>query len=422
MTNRTTLTSSVALAIGAALIASSSASAFSLPSFMKKKKEAIPSPAESVQAAPAQAPAADAPISTAPEATPVSTQPQPVAEQPAPAPVKTSMFGRRAKAAPTPAQPVIPAYVPPSQVVMATRVVDLASVYAAYVERTGAIKASSFKDGPSVAAAVRVGQSFEPRQLQQGMIAYAAMVALRDPAFVNQMRAYAADPRQREIVANQLMGDPNYVAAIPGVDTAAGLVVTALASQGAKLKSAGVAVKQSAYDVQHQAWSKQTVANRDGRLAEVKLASRTEGFASAEDRGRVIAIPTAPDGAGAPAAGSVRGPYSPSVARGLALAGLAVLGKAGEENINQVSYLLVNNQDGFCLNMSKLNLYQCLSVAKPHYEDIFCLGKHVLLDAAECIDKAVGAPNFTPGALPATMITAAGPAAAVSTAPVTHNK
>jgi len=45
-----------------------------------------------------------------------------------------------------------------------------------------------------------------------------------------------------------------------------------------------------------------------------------------------------------------------------------------------------------CLSMAKLNLYQCLAVAKPHYEDVFCLGQHVLMDTGQCVIKAAGAP------------------------------
>ena len=42
--------------------------------------------------------------------------------------------------------------------------------------------------------------------------------------------------------------------------------------------------------------------------------------------------------------------------------------------------------------MGKLNLYQCLAVAKPHYEDVFCLGQHILIDTGQCVIKASGAP------------------------------
>ena len=44
-----------------------------------------------------------------------------------------------------------------------------------------------------------------------------------------------------------------------------------------------------------------------------------------------------------------------------------------------------------CLNMSKLNLYQCLAVAKPNYEDVFCLGQHILIDTGACLIRASGA-------------------------------
>jgi hypothetical protein len=46
-----------------------------------------------------------------------------------------------------------------------------------------------------------------------------------------------------------------------------------------------------------------------------------------------------------------------------------------------------------CLDMAKLNLYQCLAVAKPHYEDVFCLGQHALADTGECMLYAAGAPE-----------------------------
>jgi hypothetical protein len=29
-------------------------------------------------------------------------------------------------------------------------------------------------------------------------------------------------------------------------------------------------------------------------------------------------------------------------------------------------------------------------VAKPHYEDVFCLGQHVLVDTGQCLMKFVG--------------------------------
>ncbi len=55
------------------------------------------------------------------------------------------------------------------------------------------------------------------------------------------------------------------------------------------------------------------------------------------------------------------------------------------------------------MKMAKLNLYQCLAVAGPHYEDVFCLGQHALIDTAQCVNKAAGggaAPTATPAPAP----------------------
>ena len=34
--------------------------------------------------------------------------------------------------------------------------------------------------------------------------------------------------------------------------------------------------------------------------------------------------------------------------------------------------------------MSKLNLFQCLAASRPNYEDMFCLGRHIVRDLATC--------------------------------------
>ena len=40
--------------------------------------------------------------------------------------------------------------------------------------------------------------------------------------------------------------------------------------------------------------------------------------------------------------------------------------------------------------MAKINLYQCLAVAKPHYEDVFCMGQHIMLDTGACLARNAG--------------------------------
>ena len=71
---------------------------------------------------------------------------------------------------------------------------------------------------------------------------------------------------------------------------------------------------------------------------------------------------------------------------------MAALGEGGELNSGQLDTLLSDPITGYCLNMAKLNLYQCLAVSKPHYEDVFCLGQHSLMDTGQCLMRGSGAP------------------------------
>ena len=288
--------------------------------------------------------------------------------------------------------PPAPAPPPPPPVALSTRVIELASSYRAMMGALGEIT-PAFTDGPSVANAVRIGSSYEPDQLQQGAVAYAAIAALQEPNFVASVREYAADQNTRVTLAQRLLSDPYGASTLPNADSAAGLAIAALDAMGAKVTVSGKAVKQSAYDVQRQAWSKANVADAEMRLANAKTLSATPQQASLDD---VAQLRQASVGAAAMslAGDPVNAPYSDTVARGLALAALAALGHAGDENDATLSGVLKTQDDtGFCLNMAKLNLYQCLAVSKPHYEDIFCLGQHAMIDTGQCVSKAAASPN-----------------------------
>ena len=69
---------------------------------------------------------------------------------------------------------------------------------------------------------------------------------------------------------------------------------------------------------------------------------------------------------------------------GLALAALAALGYAGENARANTDALQFDRVSQGCLTMSKLNLFQCLAASRPNYEDMFCLGRHIVRDLATC--------------------------------------
>jgi hypothetical protein len=323
----------------------------------------------------------------------------------------TAILAGCAEPKPPPPTPVAVVAPPIPGVSLSPRLVEQAGVYRAYVDRATQIS-PAFADGAAIAQSLRTAESYEPHQLLRGAIAYGAVVALQDPGFRAGVRTYVNDPDQRRTVAYEIMKDPAYALGINGAAGAAGLVTSALGDDGKKLLAGGKAVKQAAYDVQHQAWSKSDVVGREGRLAMAKQLSATP---IAGDSELTAKLQQAVNGS-APlelAMSSASPPYSPLVVRSLAVAALAALGYADDGSLEQVMPLVAEPNSAQCLNMSKLNLYQCLAVAKPHYEDVFCMGQHVLMDTGSCLMKGVGVAEPPPpivAPLPVTQVSTKAPA------------
>jgi hypothetical protein len=292
----------------------------------------------------------------------------------------------KVEAPPPPPAPVA-VVIPP--IGLSPRVVEQASAYRAYVTRASTIS-PGFTSGSDVAQGLKTGAAYEPGQLLRGAIAYGAVVALQDPAFVAGIRKFAADPDQRRTVAYEIMKDPAYAVGFSGSSSAAGLVMTALGGDGRKLLELGHSVHQAAYDVQHQAWSKAEVSSRQERMELAKSLSAQPGLGEVAETAR-LQMAVSGSGQLGLTAESASPPYTPLVIHSLAVAALAALGYADDASIGQVMPILAEPASATCLNMSKLNLYQCLAVAKPHYEDVFCLGQHVLEDTGHCLMKGVGA-------------------------------
>jgi hypothetical protein len=290
----------------------------------------------------------------------------------------------------TPAPPpmITPPAPPPPAISLSPRVIEQASAYRAYVARATAIS-PGFADGDSVAQGLKTGESYEPGQLLRGAIAYGAVVALQDPEYVAGVRKYAGDSEQRRLVAYEIMKDPAYAVGFSGSASAAGLVVAALAGDGRKLLEVGKGVKQAAYDVQRAPWSKAEVAGREGRLALAKQLSSTALAGETAETARLQLAVTGSTPLGLTGE-TVNPPYTPLVIRSLAVAALAALGYADENSIAQVTPMLDDPRGSKCFSLSKLNLYQCLAVSKPHYEDVFCLGQHVLMDTGACLMQGAG--------------------------------
>jgi hypothetical protein len=277
---------------------------------------------------------------------------------------------------------------PGPRVAIARRLVDAAGAFDGYMRRASAIKAD-FGSGGAVAHAVALGSVYEPTQLEQGAIAYAALVALQDPLFVQAVQDAGTDPRAREAFAARLADQPESVLAAGAARRTATRVSAVLGRMGADLVVAGTAVKQASYDLQSQDWSKGAIVSGDERLARIKAQSTVPVSLVAADQAHLIGSLTAfrSSEARSPAEAETA---TAVVTRGMALAALAVLGKAGDDQAQRVDALLNDPLDAQCLRMAKLNEYQCLAVAGPHYENLFCLGNHGMMETGKCIAAAAG--------------------------------
>ncbi|HEX7760788.1 MAG TPA: hypothetical protein VF459_14880 [Caulobacteraceae bacterium] len=287
-----------------------------------------------------------------------------------------------------PPPPPVEIYVPPPPppflgVGLNDRMVADAAAYQAYMQRATSLS-PAFHDGPTVASSLRTGAAYEPAALVRGSVAFAAIAALQEPTFVAGLRTAGRDPEARRLMLNRMIAEPAYVFTFPGADAAARNAKLAIGGAGLRLLAVGKAVKQSAYDVQHEAWSKDFVVDPSGRLAAVK------GLSS-------VAPQPAPDMASSLRTGIAGGAplglgqspvvryQTPLIAKAMILAAFAAVGEAGDAAYQRLTYLTTEQNAAYCLSMAKLNLNQCLAVAKPHYEDIFCLGQHVLMDTGQCL-------------------------------------
>jgi hypothetical protein len=206
-------------------------------------------------------------------------------------------------------------------------------------------------------------------------VAFAAIAAMRNQTFVASLREAGNSPEHRAQIVGYILANPAYLNAFKGMDQAAILARNALAPMALRLNATGRTVRQAAYAVQREAWSKALVQNLPGRLAESEAAASADMSPDpqlvTEMRQTMSARATDPE------PGPAAGAYGPLVTRALQLAAIGALGEARDDTYD-------------CLAAAKRNFHQCLAVAKPNYEDIFCTGQHALMDTGACMAHAAG--------------------------------
>lgn len=273
-----------------------------------------------------------------------------------------------------------PAYALPQELVSA------ATAFDDYM--TGAAKiGASFSDGDAVAQGLKTASAYEPSQLEEGMIGYGAIVALQDERFVAGVERAAGRGEDRSRFAQQLVEDPSAALRIDGADDAAQRIGAAVDAKATALAKAGAQVTTDAYAVQREPWSQAIAADGPARLAEVKASSSETATPSDGANQAMLDAIIAADPGTAGGSGGVTD-YSQIEARALALAAESVLGRAHSADRDWLSPLFSEPGGAECLRMAKLDLYQCMAVAGPQYEDIYCMGQHAMTETARCVAGA----------------------------------
>ncbi|WP_425990724.1 hypothetical protein [Brevundimonas sp. TWP2-3-2] len=291
----------------------------------------------------------------------------------------------------------------PPPVALNDSVAQSAAVYLTFTRDMATIQ-GGFASPDAVQAALRRGASYDANQISRGLVAYASILALQSPEFVSDVRQAGAEPSERRQIIDRIVANPEYASTLPGAEAAASLVMSVLEADIVALSSAADSVESDAYNIQYtgdqrHGWGRATPPDREGRLQAVKDLSRTI-LPSASEAARLHAASNSGSGLGVTAGRTRRAPYAPSVTNAIAMAALAALGAAGDNARANTEALQYDRASQDCLASSKLNLFQCLAAARPTYEDMFCLGRHVIRDLSTCARGA---------ALPTAIITVGNP-------------
>jgi hypothetical protein len=283
-----------------------------------------------------------------------------------------------------------------------SNVIQEAAVYLAYTRDMATLR-GGFESPEAIQAALRRGAAYDARQVSRGLIAYAAILATQSPEFVTGVQSFARDRATRNAMVDRIVANPASASTLPGADAAASLIIATLDEDIRRLREAADSVENDAYAIQadgRTSWARVHVADRETRLASARSLSRPS-LAPAEEAARLSAAVQSGSGLSVKSTERLRSPpYPQSVENALALAALALLDGAGENARANTDALMFERQSLDCFESSKLNLFQCLAASRPHYEDMFCLGRHVVRDLGQCARGT---------ALPAGVITVGAP-------------
>jgi hypothetical protein len=295
------------------------------------------------------------------------------------------------------------------------------TAYAAYHNDVAELRATQPRTAAALEGALDRVARHNRDALTRGWIAYGAQTAAQSPAFVQGVRDAAAY-YGRDAVIWAVTVDPSYARGLRGGSEATRLIMDSAQADSSRIRAVADRYQELAYSIQRQRWANAVAPRKDARVQRIRTLGREGSPADAVPAEYVSRFSVAPltltpasdptvyggrqfwdalrGGAEVMAVSSTPATqWRVNLTRGEALDRMSAVAAlqaldAVQSNQSAVSRLISDPRSRDCFEMAQLQLYQCMSAARFHYENAFCLGQHGLRDIGTCIG-AVGQADAT---------------------------
>lgn len=296
----------------------------------------------------------------------------------------------------------------------ATPLAATAAYYAAFRRDLAALEAMPVASVEETRAAHEMLATHDPDRLSAGIVAFAALTATENPAYVAGLQE-AVDLYGKEQILEAVAVDPRVASDLPGAEAAAQSVLSLVKSDAARMLRLGERFETRAREIASTSWGKTRLRNQQSRVDEIAQLARARQVAAPAlphvlAGGVTAPVLTAaapewrasmatadaqePTGAQEAAVPQTEAPRAAPLAtadaraqrfvdRVLALA--TVYAVNGGADAPDERYL-GNPRSRQCLISAKLNLDQCIAASSSPYEATYCLGRHGLSEAGGCFD------------------------------------
>lgn len=294
------------------------------------------------------------------------------------------------------------------------------NAYAAYQNDVSEMRTLTLRNANDLEAVIdRLGRH-NRAQLSRGWVAYGATTAGQSPAFAQGVRDAAAY-YGRDAVIWAITVDPSYARGLRGGNEATRMLLESANADSARIIDMAERYRELSYSLQRQRWANAVAPQQRQRLQRVRDLSVAGAPDSAVPAAYAPRLDTA---SGSPAqdptafggrrfwdalsgnaevtqvaATPANYEWRVNHTRGEALDRMAAVAAlrtldAGTSHQSAISQLLNDPRSRDCMEISQLQLFQCMSAARFRYENTFCLAAHGLRDVGQCIGD-VGLPGAT---------------------------